>query len=50
MIMIEVAVCTYYQETKYSEQNNEQTKVIQEVVSTELSTLSHTVMNKKQGD
>ena len=50
MIMIEVVVCTYHQETKYSEQNNEKTKVIQEVVSTELSKLSHTVMNKKQGD
>ena len=50
MIMIEVAVCTYHQETKYSERNNEQTKVIQEVVSTELSKLSYTVMNKKQGD
>ena len=30
--------------------NNEQTKVIQEVVSSEESKLNHAVMNKKQGD
>ena len=35
---------------KQSQQTNEQTKIIQEVVSPEVSKLNHAVMNKKQGD
>ena len=41
---------TYHQQTNLSQQTNEQTKVIQEVVSPEVSMLNHTVINKKQGD
>ena len=33
-----------------SQQTNGQTKVIQDVVSPEVSKLNHAVMNKKQGD
>ena len=40
----------YYQQTNYSQQINEQTKVILELVLTEVSKLNHAVMNKKQGD
>ena len=35
---------------KLSQQTIEQTKVIQEVLSSEVSKLSHAVLNKKQGD
>ena len=45
-----IYLLTYHQQTDYSEQTNEETKVIQEVVSPEISKLNHTVMNKKQGD
>ena len=41
---------TCYQQSHESQQTNEQTKVIQEVVSPEVSKLNHAVMNKKQGD
>ena len=41
---------TYHQQTNLSQQTNEQTKVIQEVVSPEVSMLNHAVINKKQGD
>ena len=41
---------TYYQQTNYPLKTNEQTKVIQEIVSSEVSKLNHAVMNKKQGD
>ena len=41
---------TYHQQTKQSQQTNKQMKVIQEVVSPEVSKLSHAVLNKKQGD
>ena len=40
-------LCTIY---KQSQQNIEQTKVIEKVVSPEISKLSHAVMKKKQGD
>ena len=40
----------YHQQTNESQQTNEQTKVIQEVLSPEVSKLNHDVMNKKQGD
>ena len=38
---------TYRQQTNLSQQTNEQTKVIKEVVSPKVSKLNHTVMNKK---
>ena len=38
----------YHQQTNYSLQTIEQTKVIQEVVSLEVSKLNHAVMNKKR--
>ena len=41
---------TYHQQTNLSQQTNEQTKVIQEVVSPEVSMLNHAVINKKPGD
>ena len=41
---------TYHQQTNSSQQTNEQTKVIQEVVLTEVSKLNHALMKKKQGD
>ena len=41
---------TCYQQSHESQQTNEQTKVIQEVVSPEVSKLKQAVMNKKQGD
>ena len=42
-------ICTYHhQQTNYSQQTNEQTKVIQEVVSPEVPKLNHAVMNKKR--
>ena len=37
----------YHQETYQSQQTKELTKVIQEVVSPEVSKLNHAVMNKK---
>ena len=40
----------YDQYTKQSHQTIEQTKVIQEVVSPEVSKLIYNVMNEKQGD
>ena len=39
---------THNQQTNCSQQTNEQPKVIQEVVSPEVSELNHAVMNKKQ--
>ena len=39
---------TYNQQTYCSQQTNEQPKVIQEVVSPEVSNLNYAVMNKKQ--
>ena len=39
-----------HQKTNQSQQTNGQTRVIQEVVSPEVSKLNHVVMNKKQGD
>ena len=39
-----------YHQTNQSQQSNEQTKVIQEVVSPELSNLNHAEMSKEQGD
>ena len=39
----------FHQKTNWSQQTNEQTKVIQEVVSPKLSKLNHAVMNKEQG-
>ena len=44
MIMVEIFKYTYHRQT------NEQSKVIQEVVSTETSKSIYAVMNKKQGD
>ena len=41
-------VVMYHQQTNYSLQTIEQTKVIQEVVSLEVSKLNHAVMNKKR--
>ena len=41
---------TCYQQSHESQQTNEQTKVIQEVVSPEVSKLKHAEMNKKQAD
>ena len=41
---------TYNQQTYWSQQTNEQPKVIQEVVSPEVSKLNYAVMNKKQWD
>ena len=38
---------TYHQQTDESQQTNEETNVIQDVVSPEVSKLNHTVMNKK---
>ena len=43
-------ILTYHQQRNQSQQTNEQTKVIQEVVSLEVSKLNHAVMNKKRGD
>ena len=40
----------YDQETKQSQQTIKQTKVVQEVVSPEVSKLIYYVMNEKQGD
>ena len=40
----------YHQQTNKSQQIIEQTKVILEVVSPEVSKLNHAVLNKKQGD
>ena len=40
---------TCHQQTNQSQQTNEQRKVIQEVVSPEVSKLNHTVMKNKQG-
>ena len=37
----------YHQKTNQSQQTNEETKAIQEVVPPEVSKLNHTVMNKK---
>ena len=39
---------TYNQQIYWSQQTNEQPKVIQEVVSPEVSKLNYAVMNKKQ--
>ena len=39
---------TYHQQTNYSEQTNEQTKVIEEVVSPEVSKLNHVVKQRDQ--
>ena len=41
---------SYHQQSNESQQTNEQTKVIQEVVSPEVSKLYYTLLNKKQGD
>ena len=41
---------TYHQQTNWSQETNEQTKVVQEVVSPEVSKLNHALVNKKQGD
>ena len=41
---------TYHQQTNKSLQTTKQTKVIQEVVSQEVSEFNHPVMNRKQGD
>ena len=43
-------LCAYHKQTNPSPQTNDQTKVIQEVASPEVSKLNHAVMNKKQGD
>ena len=40
----------YHQQTNQSQQTNEQTKVIQEVVSPEVSKLNPAVMHKTQED
>ena len=40
----------YHQQTNQSQQTNEQTKVIQELVSPEVSKLNNPVKNKKQRD
>ena len=45
-----IEVATYYQQTNWSQQTIEQTKVFQEVVLPEVSKLNHAIMNKKQGD
>ena len=39
--------CMYHQQTNCSQQTIEKTKVIQEVVSPEVSKLNHAVLNKK---
>ena len=39
---------TNHQQTNWSQQTNEQTKVIQEVISPEVSEPNRTVMNKKK--
>ena len=38
---------TYHQQTNYSKQTNELTKIIQEVVSPEVSKINYAVINKK---
>ena len=47
---VAIYLLTYHQQTNWSQQTNEQTKDIQEVVSPEVSKLNDAVMNKKQGD
>ena len=39
----------YHQQTNWSQQTIEQTKIIQEVVSPEVYKLNHAVMTRKQG-
>ena len=41
-------VAMYHQQTKYFQQTTKQTKVIQEVVSSEVSELNHVIMNKNK--
>ena len=49
--MIKCVQLAYHQQRNYSQQTNEKTKVIQEVVSPELCNPNHAVMNTiKQGD
>ena len=47
MVMMK-QLAMYHQQTNQFQQTNEQTQVIQEVVSLEVSKLNHTVINKKR--
>ena len=50
MIMMMKWLPTDLPSTNWSQQSNEQMKIIQEVASPEVPKLNHTAMNKKQGD